>query len=83
MKTNVELELAEQYALHTRRHCFVTGKAGTCKTTLLRKLVAGTRKKLIVVAPTGVAAVNARGVTLHSMFGLPLTASSARSTKAS
>lgn len=73
MMRNVELELAEQYVLYTRKHCFVTGKAGTGKTTLLRKLVTTTRKNLIVVAPTGVAAVNAGGVTLHSMFGLPLT----------
>lgn len=70
---NVELELAEQYVLYTRKHCFVTGKAGTGKTTLLRRLVKATKKRLIVVAPTGVAAVNAGGVTIHSMFGLPLT----------
>ena len=70
---NPEFELAEQFALHTRKHCFVTGRAGTGKTTLLRKLVQGTEKNIVVVAPTGVAAVNAGGVTLHSMFGLPLT----------
>jgi hypothetical protein len=73
MQTNVELELAEQYVQHTRRHCFLTGKAGTGKTTLLKKLVATTTKNHIVVAPTGVAAVNAHGVTIHSMFALPLT----------
>jgi hypothetical protein len=73
MNSNVELELAEQYVLYTRRHCFITGKAGTGKTTLLRKLIKATKKNLIVVAPTGVAAVNAGGVTIHSMFGLPLT----------
>ena len=66
---NPEFELAEQFALHTRKHCFVTGRAGTGKTTLLRKLVQGTEKNIVVVAPTGVAAVNAGGVTLHSMFG--------------
>jgi PIF1-like helicase/Helix-turn-helix domain/UvrD-like helicase C-terminal domain len=71
--TNVEFELAEQFALHTRRHCFVTGKAGTGKTTLLRRLADRTQKNVVVVAPTGVAAVNAGGVTIHSMFGLPLT----------
>ncbi|MGH7108719.1 MAG: AAA family ATPase, partial [Acetobacteraceae bacterium] len=71
--SNAEFELAEQFALNTRKHCFVTGRAGTGKTTLLRKLVQGTEKNIIVVAPTGVAAVNAGGVTLHSMFGLPLT----------
>lgn len=71
--TNVEFELAEQFALYTRKHCFITGKAGTGKTTLLKRIVAQTRKNAIVVAPTGVAAINAGGVTIHSMFGLPLT----------
>lgn len=71
--SNVEFELAEQLALYTRKHCFVTGKAGTGKTTLLRKLAQGTQKNTVIVAPTGVAAINASGVTIHSMFGLPLT----------
>ena len=71
--TNVEFELAEQFALYTRKHCFVTGKAGTGKTTLLRRLAERTQKNVVVVATTGVAAVNAGGVTIHSMFGLPLT----------
>ena len=71
--SNPEFELAEQFALHTHKHCFVTGRAGTGKTTLLRKLAQDTGKNVVVVAPTGVAAVNAGGVTLHSMFGLPLT----------
>lgn len=71
--TNVEFELAEQFALQTRKHCFITGKAGTGKTTLLKRLVERTQKNVVVVAPTGVAAVNAGGVTIHSMFGLPLT----------
>jgi len=70
---NAEFDLAEQFVLHTRKHCFVTGKAGTGKTTLLKRLVERTRKNVVVVAPTGVAAVNAGGTTLHSMFGLPLT----------
>lgn len=71
--SNPEFELAEQFALHTRKHCFITGKAGTGKTTLLKRVVERTRKNVVVVAPTGVAAINAGGVTIHSMFGLPLT----------
>lgn len=71
--TNAEFELAEQFALHTGKHCFVTGKAGTGKTTLLKRLAERTQKNVVVVAPTGVAAINAGGVTIHSMFGLPLT----------
>jgi DNA-binding NarL/FixJ family response regulator len=70
---NAEFELAEQFALHTRKHCFVTGKAGTGKTTLLKRLAERPQKNVVVVAPTGVAAVNAGGATIHSMFGLPLT----------
>jgi len=71
--TNIEFDLAEQFALYTRKHCFITGKAGTGKTTLLKRIVERTQKNVIVVAPTGVAAINAGGVTIHSMFGLPLT----------
>lgn len=61
-------ELAE----HTNRSIFLTGKAGTGKTTFLNDFVRKTHKKHIVVAPTGIAAINAGGVTIHSMFGLPL-----------
>ena len=57
---------------HTNRSVFLTGKAGTGKTTFLNEFVNKTRKKHIVVAPTGIAAINAGGVTIHSMFGLPL-----------
>ena len=57
---------------HTNRSVFLTGKAGTGKTTFLNEFVKKTRKKYIVVAPTGIAAINAGGVTIHSMFGLPL-----------
>ncbi len=56
----------------TNRSIFLTGKAGTGKTTFLNDFVRKTRKKYIVVAPTGIAAINAGGVTIHSMFGLPL-----------
>ena len=59
-------------AEHTSRSIFLTGKAGTGKTTFLNDFVRKTRKKHIVVAPTGIAAINAGGVTIHSMFGLPL-----------
>lgn len=72
--TNAAFELAEEFALATRQHCFITGKAGTGKTTLLKRIVEKAQKNVIVVAPTGVAAINAGGVTIHSMFGLPLTA---------
>ncbi len=70
---NPEFELAGQFVLYTRKHCFITGKAGTGKTTLLKRIVQQTHKNVVVVAPTGVAAINAGGVTIHSMFGLPLT----------
>ena len=59
-------------AEHTNRSIFLTGKAGTGKTTFLNEFVKKTKKKHIVVAPTGIAAINAGGVTIHSMFGLPL-----------
>lgn len=57
---------------NTSRNIFLTGKAGTGKTTFLNDFVRKTRKKQIVVAPTGIAAINAGGVTIHSMFGFPL-----------
>lgn len=59
-------------AENTSRSIFLTGKAGTGKTTFLNEFVRKTTKKHIVVAPTGIAAINAGGVTIHSMFGLPL-----------
>ncbi|SDC60845.1 helix-turn-helix domain-containing protein [Niabella drilacis] len=57
----------------TQRNVFLTGKAGTGKTTFLNDFIRRTIKNCIVVAPTGIAAINAGGVTIHSMFGLPLT----------
>ena len=63
-------DLAYQYAQYTRRNIFLTGKAGTGKTTFLRRLQQETNKRMIVVAPTGVAAINAGGVTIHSFFQL-------------
>src|SRR4051812_468636 len=70
---NSEFQLAEQFATQTNRSFFLTGKAGTGKTTLLRQITSKTSKNFVVVAPTGVAAINAGGVTIHSMFSLPLT----------
>lgn len=64
--------LAERYIQETGISVFLTGKAGTGKTTFLKHIVAGCSKRLAVVAPTGVAAVNAGGVTIHSFFQLPL-----------
>jgi PIF1-like helicase/Helix-turn-helix domain/Helicase len=55
----------------THRSVFLTGKAGTGKTTLLREIIQTTHKNCVVVAPTGIAALNAGGVTIHSMFQLP------------
>jgi ATP-dependent DNA helicase PIF1 len=70
---NHEFSLAEQFALYTNKHFFLTGKAGTGKTTLLKQIAQKTQKNFVVVAPTGVAAINAGGVTIHSQFNLPLT----------
>lgn len=64
--------LAERYIQETGISVFLTGKAGTGKTTFLKHIVATTGKRFAVVAPTGVAAVNAGGVTIHSFFQLPL-----------
>jgi len=64
-------ELAARFVNYTSRHVFLTGKAGTGKTTFLRELVALTYKKAVVAAPTGIAAINASGVTVHSLFQLP------------
>ena len=66
-------ELATEYALSTNRSIFITGKAGTGKTTFLRKLKDITHKQMAIVAPTGVAAINAGGTTIHSFFQLPFS----------
>ncbi len=71
--TNQDAIFAEEFALNTSQSFFLTGKAGTGKTTLLRNILQKTTKNTVVVAPTGVAAINAGGVTIHSMFSLPLT----------
>jgi len=69
--SNHELHLANDFVRHTGCNIFLTGKAGTGKTTFLRNLRKNTAKRLVVTAPTGVAAINAGGVTLHSFFQLP------------
>jgi len=66
-----EAEWALKFINHTNRSVFLTGKAGTGKTTLLREIVSSTHKNTVVVAPTGIAALNAGGVTIHSLFQLP------------
>ena len=71
MSKNVELELAWDFIEKTNRNIFLTGKAGTGKTTFLRKIRSESMKRLVVVAPTGVAAINAKGVTIHSFFQMP------------
>jgi DNA-binding NarL/FixJ family response regulator len=68
---NKASQLAAQYINNTNKHIFLTGKAGTGKTTFLRNLIQKTYKNTIVVAPTGIAAINAGGVTIHSQFQLP------------
>ncbi|MFK5880190.1 MAG: helix-turn-helix domain-containing protein [Flavobacteriaceae bacterium] len=71
MKKNLELELALNFVENTDRNIFLTGKAGTGKTTLLHHIKTTSLKRLVVVAPTGVAAINAKGVTIHSFFQMP------------
>ena len=68
---NPELKLAMDFVQHTGSHVFLTGKAGTGKTTFLSGLKKATPKRMVITAPTGVAAINAGGVTLHSFFQLP------------
>ncbi len=68
---NTVFQTAWDVVNYTGINVFLTGKAGTGKTTFLRKLVKETTKKCIVIAPTGVAAINAGGVTAHSFFQLP------------
>ena len=74
MSVNKERDLAKKYIEETKRHVFLTGRAGSGKTTLLKEIIAGNKKNTVVVAPTGVAAINAGGVTIHSLLQLPFTA---------
>jgi hypothetical protein len=71
MEQNTELRTAWDFVEHTGRSIFLTGKAGTGKTTFLKTVVERSSKRNIVVAPTGVAAINAGGMTIHSFFQLP------------
>ena len=73
MEQNNELLTAWDFVENTGRSIFLTGKAGTGKTTFLRTVMQQSRKRPIVVAPTGVAAINAGGVTIHSFFQLPFS----------
>lgn len=70
-ETNNIAEFTERFINQTKRTIFLTGKAGTGKTTLLQKIVKSTHKQTVIVAPTGIAALNAGGVTIHSFFQLP------------
>lgn len=71
LQTNPQLELAFDYVRETSTNIFLTGKAGSGKTTFLRQVKADGGKRMAVVAPTGVAAINAGGMTIHSLFQLP------------
>lgn len=68
---SAEANYVLQFINQTNRSVFLTGKAGTGKTTLLKEIIKTTHKNTVVVAPTGIAALNAGGVTIHSMFQLP------------
>lgn len=72
MEKDVIFETAERYVKATGRSVFLTGKAGTGKTTFLKYITRTTAKRYVVLAPTGVAAINAGGSTIHSFFQLPL-----------
>lgn len=69
--TNSPAEFTERFINQTNQSVFLTGKAGTGKTTLLKKIISSTHKNAVIVAPTGIAALNAGGVTIHSFFQLP------------
>lgn len=70
---NSDWQLAWQIVNETDTSLFLTGKAGTGKTTFLRCLKETTDKRMVILAPTGIAAINARGVTIHSFFQLPFS----------
>jgi tRNA uridine 5-carbamoylmethylation protein Kti12 len=70
-QTNPQLDIAFEYVRYTDKNIFLTGRAGTGKTTFLHQIKNEATKRMVVVAPTGVAAINAGGVTIHSFFQLP------------
>ena len=72
-QSNTLFTLAAELVNHTAKHIFLTGKAGTGKTTFLKYIRENCPKQMAVVAPTGVAAINANGVTIHSFFQLPFS----------
>src|ERR1700757_2921258 len=67
-ETNVEFNYASDFVKHTDKLVYLTGKAGTGKTTFLKYLKQTTNKNVVILAPTGVAAINAGGQTIHSFF---------------
>jgi hypothetical protein len=71
MDENKKFNMASELVLYTSQSIFLTGKAGTGKTTFLKHIKANTKKNTVIVAPTGVAAINAGGMTMHSFFFLP------------
>ena len=73
MQSNPEIEKAWRIINNTNKSLFLTGKAGTGKTTFLKRVCRTCAKRVVVTAPTGVAAINADGVTLHSLFQLPFS----------
>ncbi|MDE5608636.1 MAG: AAA family ATPase, partial [Muribaculaceae bacterium] len=68
---NPEFQNVWNLVSHTSHSIFMTGKAGTGKSTFLKYITANTRKNFVVLAPTGIAAVNVGGVTMHSFFRIP------------
>ena len=70
---NEELKIAERVVKYTNSNLFLTGRAGTGKTTFLRQMCTECKKRKVVLAPTGIAAINAGGSTIHSFFQLPFT----------
>ena len=71
-RNNVEQQMAFDIVANTNTCLFITGKAGTGKTTFIKRIQEEIKKNFIVLAPTGIAAINVGGETMHSFFGFPL-----------